>query len=128
MNLSRSACFSASVSGTFSRWGASEVGEFLPTDGTLGGGAAAVGERMDHRGSLLWGRYEMDCCRFVTGRLWDNGAVDSGEATSVLEEVLESESMLEVARCNGRGGNECRLVGVVISKRSVDSTTAGNLY
>ena len=66
----------------------------------------------------------MDCCRFVTGRLWGNDVVDSGDATSVLEEVLESESMLEVARCNGRGGNECRLVGVVISKRSGDSISA----
>lgn len=66
----------------------------------------------------------MDCCRFVTGRPWGNGVVDSGEATSVLEEVLESESMFEVVRCNGRGGKECRLVGVVISERSVDSTAA----
>ena len=64
----------------------------------LGGEVAAVGERMDHRGSLLWGRYEIDCCRFVVGRLWGNGVVDSGEAASVLEEVLEGESMLEVAR------------------------------
>ena len=34
--------------------------------------------------------------------------------TSELEEVLDGESRFEVVRCNGRGGNECRLVGVVI--------------
>ena len=91
----------------------------------LGGDAAAVGERMDHRGSLLWGRYEMDCCRFVACRFWGNGTADSGGATSELEEILDNESMLEVVRCNGRGGNECRLAGVVIfSKSSVDSTPA----
>lgn len=44
---------------------------------------------------------------------------------SELEEVLDNESMFEILRCNGRGGNECRLVGVVIfSKSSVDSTPA----
>lgn len=117
--------FSASVSGTFSRWGTNEAGECFPPEEMLGGETAAVGERMDHRGSLSWGRYEMDCCRFVAGRFWDNGVVDSGEATSEHKEVLENESMLEVARCNGRGGNECRLVDVVIfSKASVDSTPA----
>jgi hypothetical protein len=101
------------------------VGEFLPPGEMLGGEAAAVGERMNHRGSLLWGRYEMDCCRFVAGRFWGNGSVDSGGARSELEEVLDSESMPEVVRCNGRGGNECRLVGAVIfSKSSVDSTPA----
>ena len=105
--------FSASVSGAVSRWETSEAGEFLPSDGMLGGAAAAVGERMDHRGSLLWGRYEIDCCRFVASRFGGSGVVDNGE-TSELEEVLESESMLEVARCSGRGGNECRLVGAVI--------------
>lgn len=60
MNLSKSACFSASVSGAFSRWVTGNTGESLPSDEILGE-AAAVGERMDHRGSLLWGRYEMDC-------------------------------------------------------------------
>jgi len=113
------------VSGAFSRWGASEAGEFLPPDEMLGGEDTVVGERMDHRGSLLWGRYEMDCCRFVAGRLWDNGIADNGGAMSELEEVLDNESMLEIVRCNGRGGNECRLVCVVIfSKSSVDSTPA----
>ena len=64
----------------------------------------------------------MDCCRFVAGRFGGNGVVDSGGTTSELEEVLDNESMLEVVRCNGRGGNECRLVGVVIfSESSVDS-------
>ena len=117
--------FSASVSGAFSRWRVSEAGEVLPSDGVLGGGVAAVGERMDHRGSLLWGRYEMDCCRFVAGRFWGNNVVRSGETTSELEEVLENESMFEVVRCNGRGGNECRLVGMVIfSQPSVESAPA----
>lgn len=119
--------FSASVSGAFSRWGASEAGGVLPSEEMLGGEAAAVGERMDHRGSLSWGRYEIDCCRFVAGRFWGNGVVDDGETMSEpeLEEVLESESMFEVARWNGRGGNECRLVGMVIfSKPSVDGTPA----
>jgi len=90
------------------------VGEFLPTGEMLWGDAAAVGERMDHRGSLLWGRYEMDCCRFVAGRFWGHGVVGDEETTSELEEVLDNESRLEVVRCNGRGGNECRLAGVVI--------------
>ena len=62
----------------------------------------------------------MDCWRLVAGRFEGNGI---GEATSELEEVLENESMFEVARCNGRGGNECRFVGVVIfSEPSVEST------
>ena len=69
--------FSASVSGTFSRWGASDEGEFLPSDEMVGD-AAAVGERMDHRGSLLWGRYEMDCCLFVAGRLGGKGVAEKG--------------------------------------------------
>lgn len=44
---------------------------------------------------------------------------------SELEEVLDNESMFEILRCNGRGGNECRLVGVVIfPKSSVGSTPA----
>ena len=92
--------FSASVSGVFSLGGASETGEFIPSDETLRGGAAAVGERMDHRGSLLWGRYDMDCCRLVAGRFGGNGVVNDEETTSELEEVLENESMFEVARCN----------------------------
>ena len=117
--------FSASVSGVFSRWGASEVGEFPSSDRMLGGGAAAVGERMDHRGSLLWGRYEMDCCRFVAGRFGGKGVVGSGEAMSELEEVLDNESMFEVVRCSVRGGNEWRLVGVVIfSQPLVESASA----
>jgi len=113
------------VSGAFSRWGASEAGGLLPSGEMIEGEAAAVGERMDHRGSLSWGRYEIDCCRFVAGRFGGNGVVDNGEAMSELEEVLENESIFEVARCNGRGGNECRLIGVVIfSKSSVGSTPA----
>lgn len=73
----------------------------------------------------MWGRYEIDCCRFVAGRFLGNDVVRSGETTSELEEVLENESMFEVARCNGRGGNECRLVGVVIfSQPSVESNLA----
>ena len=67
----------------------------------------------------------MDCCRFVAGRFWGNGIAKSVGATSELEEVLDSESVFEVVRCNGRGGNECRLVDVVIfSEPSVDSTLA----
>lgn len=66
----------------------------------LRGEAAAVGARMDHRGSLSWGRYDMDCCRLVAGRFGGNGVVSDGEATSELEEVLENESKFEVARCN----------------------------
>ena len=105
--------FSASVSGPLSRWGASDKGEFLPSDEMLGE-AAALGEQMDHRGSLLWGRYEMDCCRFVAGRLWGSCVVYKGGLASELEEVLDNESRFEVVRCNGRGGNECLLVGVFI--------------
>ena len=108
--------FSASVSGVVSLWGVSEAGDCFPSSETLEGDAAAVGERIDHRGSLLWGRYEMDCCRFVARRFGNDGAVDNGETTSKLEGVLENDSMFEVARCNGRGGNEWRLVGVVISE------------
>ena len=106
------------MSGAFSLWGPSEANESLRSGEMLGGEGAAVGERMDHRGSLLWGRYEMDCWRLVAGRFESGGVVDNGE-TSELEEVLESESMFEIERCSGRGGNECRLVGVVISKLSV---------
>lgn len=113
MNLRRSACFSASVSGGFSRWGAGDTGEFLPSDKLLGD-AAAVGERIDHRGSLSWGRYEIDCCRFVAGRLEGNEGVDEAGTTSELEDVLDNVSRFEVARCSGRGGNEYRLVGVDI--------------
>ena len=119
MNLSKSAClvmwfmsgyrwmwgkwythFSASVNGVFSLWGANATGEFIPSDEMLRGEAAAVGERMDHRGSLSWGRYDMDCCRLVADRFGGNGVVSNGETTSELEEVLENESMFEVARCN----------------------------
>jgi len=122
MNLSKSACFSASVSGAFSRWGASSRGGFFPSNEIVGE-AAAVGDRMDHRGSLLWGRYEMDCCRFVAGRFGDGDAVDKGETALEFENVLNNESRFEVARCKGRGGNECRLVGVVIfSGPSVEDT------
>ena len=42
----------------------------------------------------------MDCCRLAAGRFVGNGVVSNGEATSELEEVLESESKFEVARCN----------------------------
>jgi len=128
MNLSKSACFSASVSGAFSRWGASNTGEFFPSDEMVGE-TAAVGDRMDHRGSLLWGRYEMDCCRFVGGRFGGSDAADNGETVSEFEEDLNKESKFEVARCNGRGGNECRLVGAVIfSKPSVEDTPTGRRY
>jgi hypothetical protein len=142
MNLSKSAClvtwfvksgdgvdrwythFSARVSGAVSRWEGSDTGESLPSDETLGE-ATAVGEQMDHRGSLLWGRYEIDCCRFVAGRFGGNGVTDKGGTTSELEEVLDNESRLEVVRCKGRGGNECRLVGVVIfSGLSLEDTPA----
>lgn len=62
----------------------------------------------------MWGRYEIDCCRFVAGRFWGNGTVDKAGTKPELEEVLENESRFEVVRCNGRGGNECRLVGADI--------------
>lgn len=117
--------FSASVSGAFSRWGASNTGEFFPSDEMVGEGAA-VGDRMDHRGSLLWGRYEIDCCRFVARRFGGSDAVENGETVSGFEEVLSNESKFEVARCNGRGGNECRLVlgAVIFSKPSAEDTPA----
>ena len=105
--------FSASVRGVFSRWGATDVGEFFPSDGMFAG-ITAVGEQMDHRGSLLWGRYEMDCCRFVAGRFGSDGAVEKGGTMLELEGVRENDSRFEVARCSWRGGKECRLVGVVI--------------
>jgi len=72
---------------------------------------------MDHRGSLLWGRYEMDCCRFAANRFGGNGIMGDVETTSELEEALDNGSTLEVVRWNGRGGNECRLVGAVIFSR-----------
>lgn len=40
---------------------------------------------------------------------------------SELEDTLDNESRFEVARCNGRGGNECRLVGAdIFSKPSAE--------
>lgn len=43
------------------------------------------------------------------------------ETASELEDTLDNESRFEVVRCNGRGGNECRLVGAdIFSKPSVE--------
>ena len=51
--------------------------------------------------------------------------MDEGGATSELEGVLGDGSRFEVMRCNGRGGKECGLVGVVIFfKPSAEETPA----
>lgn len=66
----------------------------------------------------------MDCCRFVAGRFGGNDVAEKSGTTSELNEVLDNESRFEVVRCNGRGGNECRLVGVVMFKTSVEEISA----
>lgn len=66
----------------------------------------------------------MDCCRLVAGRFGGNCVVYDGGTTSELE-VSDNDSRFEVVRCNGRGGNECRLVDVTIFfKPSVEDIPA----